>query len=223
MKQRILQPSPPLGRSQQRGAAIFVVVMVLTLLTAIGVFAARTTSMVDMATGYARQSAQTEGVGVYAVQMGANELAEGRATSIGELMEERTETCPSNRGIANLPCRKVLDNELRARVVSMAPSTALLDEQVAAAPGSLGPMLGASSQARAIEGNIMLEFIEDYQSAPPPGEDARYGAHEFTFNAWAQIRPVTTAANTNWCAANGASTGASIRAIRANVTVPGMM
>src|SRR5688572_24601151 len=47
------------SRRGERGAAVFIVVMAVVLLTGIGVFAVRTASMVDVAAGYDRQMTQT--------------------------------------------------------------------------------------------------------------------------------------------------------------------
>ena len=62
-------------RRHQRGATIFVVLLVITLLSGIGLFAARVTGSVDAATGYARQAAQAKGLALYATQMSAALLA----------------------------------------------------------------------------------------------------------------------------------------------------
>ena len=66
-------------RPAERGAALFVVVMVITLLTAVGIFAARSTSLVDAATGYGRQASQTIALADYGAKLVATELGEGRA------------------------------------------------------------------------------------------------------------------------------------------------
>jgi len=45
-------------RREQRGAAVFLVVMVMTIAAAIGVFSMRSASLADLAVGYSRQSTQ---------------------------------------------------------------------------------------------------------------------------------------------------------------------
>jgi len=47
-------------RASQRGAAIFVVVLALTLVTGLGVWSMRTTSLVDQASGFARAAGQSQ-------------------------------------------------------------------------------------------------------------------------------------------------------------------
>ncbi len=46
-------------RTDERGAALFVVVLVVTLLTAIGVFAMHATSLAQLSSGYSRRAAST--------------------------------------------------------------------------------------------------------------------------------------------------------------------
>ena len=61
-------------RRQQRGAAVFIVVMVLTIVSAIGVFSMRSASLVDLATGYNRQSVQASFQAEYAARAAATYL-----------------------------------------------------------------------------------------------------------------------------------------------------
>ena len=55
-------------RSNERGAALFVVVLVITLLTAIGVFAMHATSLAQLGSGYSRRAAAA----LYLAEMAAN-------------------------------------------------------------------------------------------------------------------------------------------------------
>jgi Tfp pilus assembly protein PilX len=61
-------------RRRERGAAVFLVVMVLTIIAAIGVFSMRSASLVDLATGYSRQSVQATFVSEYAARAAATYL-----------------------------------------------------------------------------------------------------------------------------------------------------
>lgn len=61
-------------RRRERGAAVFLVVMVLTIVSAIGVFAMRSASLVDKATGYSRQSVQATAMAEYAARTAATYL-----------------------------------------------------------------------------------------------------------------------------------------------------
>jgi hypothetical protein len=61
-------------RRRQSGAAVFLVVMVLTIVAAIGVFSMRSASLVDLATGYSRQSVQATMASNYAARAAATYL-----------------------------------------------------------------------------------------------------------------------------------------------------
>ena len=95
-------------RASERGTAIFVVVLVITMLTGIGLFAARMTSSVDTATGFARQAAQAQGLTLYAGQLAADILVD-QAAVIKDAMEVAASAgmgavCPTNRGVTNTYC-----------------------------------------------------------------------------------------------------------------------
>ncbi len=83
----------------ERGAALFVVVLVLTLLTAVGLFAAQSATLVDRASGYSRQAAQTAYLAEYAVLASATQLGSGTAGAYRERMLSPTDTCRMNQGI----------------------------------------------------------------------------------------------------------------------------
>ena len=79
------------GRQQERGAAVFIVVMVVTLLTAVGIFAARSASLVDTASGYNRQSLQTEYVADYGVMLTASELSTEALSAYTSVAQQGTD------------------------------------------------------------------------------------------------------------------------------------
>lgn len=79
--------APLIERSRRRrreaGAAVFLVVMVLTIVGAIGIFSMRSASLVDMATGYSRQSVQTTAMAEYAARTAATYLESNPALVSG--------------------------------------------------------------------------------------------------------------------------------------------
>ena len=87
------------SRASQRGAALFVVVLVLTLLTAVGLFAAQSATLVDRASGYSRQAAQTAYLAELGVLASAAELGSGSAGAYRERMLSPTDECRMNVGI----------------------------------------------------------------------------------------------------------------------------
>lgn len=65
-----------MARRDQRGAAVFMVVMVITLVSAIGVFSMRSASLVDLASGYNRQNVQAAFMAEYAARAAATYLGD---------------------------------------------------------------------------------------------------------------------------------------------------
>ncbi len=86
-------------RSQERGAALFVVVLVLTLLTAVGLFAAQSATLVDQASGYSRQASQTSYLAEYGTLLATSELGSGAASAYRSRMIAAADTCRANQGI----------------------------------------------------------------------------------------------------------------------------
>ncbi|HEY2408073.1 MAG TPA: hypothetical protein VGI10_18830 [Polyangiaceae bacterium] len=125
----------------ERGAAVFIVVMVITLLTAIGVFAARSTSLTDVAAGFEREAAQTSYISQLATNAVAAELGGGMANAYLIQMRSKPETCLANSGITTSPapyCYRLFKSDLDART----PATGgeiLLD------PSSLSSTSGVSA------------------------------------------------------------------------------
>jgi hypothetical protein len=63
-------------RRAEGGMAVFLVVLVLTMVSAIGVFAMRSASLVDLATGFNRQSVQSTLMAEYAARAAASYLGQ---------------------------------------------------------------------------------------------------------------------------------------------------
>jgi hypothetical protein len=217
----------PIRSASERGTAIFVVVLVVTLLTGIGIFSARITTSVDSATGYVRQSAQAQSLSIYASQLAANMLT-NQAGLIKDTMETSAATnqgagCPSNRGFAGGFCAFRNNAELTSLVAST--TITLLAPQQEATPGSLGPKHGQSTVA-GIEGVMQIEFIDVARAIPRAGASMGSASstteipYEFGANAWAQIRPTITALSTNWCQSDAAATNANVQATRLYISVP---
>lgn len=62
---------PRPNHQAERGAAVFIVVMVLALVTALGIFAVRSASLAEVAAGYDREAAQTSLLAQYATSTSA--------------------------------------------------------------------------------------------------------------------------------------------------------
>lgn len=217
----------------QRGAALFVVVMVITLLTAVGLFAVRSTSLVDAATGYARQAAQTTALADYGLQLVASELGEGRADRVFQLMDRRDQYCPSYDFTPPLPapqpCYAYDYNQLEARVQQNTLNAAnVIEYQSSIGDGSLGPKLPSAGTPNGVDGVLVVEVFDAFEIANIKGANANKPAgREVTLNSRAQVRPFLGAlvqanqTTSTWCSTNaGATTAASLLSVRSQVMVP---
>lgn len=95
-------------RRRERGAAVFVVVMAVTVLTAVGLFAAHSATLADQAAGYDRLQSQTQQLAEYATLASAAELGSGTADAYVTMMQQGAMnpkvSCASNFGLTGVPC-----------------------------------------------------------------------------------------------------------------------
>jgi hypothetical protein len=226
----------------ERGAALFVVVMVITMLTGVGLFAARSTSLVDAATGYARQAAQAVALADYGAQLVASELGEGRAERVFQLMDLRNQFCPTygnpaawppawtTAGLTPQACYAYDYNQLEARVQTNTVKAAnILEYQDATKDGSLGPKFIDSSNAYGVDGVLVVEIFDAFQISNIQGENAaKPSGREVTINSMAQIRPFSaenqrSQDNATWCSTNAsAGNAASLLSVRSQLVVPSL-
>lgn len=216
---------------------MFIVVLVITLLTAIGIFAVRSTSLVSSAVGFHRQATQTALLTEYAGRAVTTELGDGAAKTYLDQVGQGADVCDSNNNLvlsdldptitAPTPCYKLYISEISDRVGNLT-GTSVLSDATAITGGSLGPAFGAAGQATSSEGVFVVEMIEPAESVPTAGsaQGGNNPANSFrdvslTLTAFAQIRPFdTTLSGTDpWCAPNNLSASASVSALRAHVTL----
>lgn len=99
--------SPRTRLARKRGTAIFVVVMVITLLTAVGIFATRSAALATTSAGYIRQSAQNHYVDELGVLAASEEMgAPSRSDAYVRYLKGDTgfqdsgsPACPSMAGV----------------------------------------------------------------------------------------------------------------------------
>ena len=159
-------------RQHERGAAVFIVVMVVTLLTAVGVFAIRSASLVDVASGYNRQSLQTEYVSDYGVLLTAHELSTQAASAYTNVAQSGTDDCLSTSGVntavvGNPFCYAFQSQELGERF-----STDGLFNDSDGLPGTLIDPVGADADdADNLEARFVVEMTEAFQTGNARGAD----------------------------------------------------
>jgi hypothetical protein len=214
-------------RPSERGAAVFIVVMVIALLTGIGVFAARSVSLVDMATGYDRQATQTRLISDYAGRFVTSELGAGDAKAYLGLFAGGTDRCRSNDAAlpvqvgSPLPCYVFEAPDITTLIQRRTPSQTVFADQSTSAAGSLGPEIITGNASSALEGLMRIEIIDAFSGETAAGSRPDgFMAMQFTITAYAQVRNVSGV--TAWCANPNISTGASLQALRAHITIPGI-
>jgi hypothetical protein len=223
------------ARRHERGAAVFIVVLAVSLLTAIGVFALRSASLVDQAAGYNRQASQTFYLSEYAARAVSAEVGDGAARNYIDKVATGTDVCYVNKlldpnaldpNATYLPCYKLFLNEIGARVDGHFSGNKLLSAQSTGAAGSLGPKLDLTGAIMPTEGVFVVEMTDPAESTPTPGSAVggnnpanTFRDVQLTFTAYAQVRPLDALPDDPWCAANSLSTSASVTSLRAHVTL----
>ena len=182
-------------RHGERGAAIFIVVMVLTMLTAIGVFAIRAATLAQAASGYDRQNTQNHYVGEFGLLTAVAELSTTKRSAYVDKMGKGIETCAATKGVTNLgsgiPCYHLYANDVAKAVASNFSGRQLFEPPSGTGssllPGSLGPV--------ALDGDFVVEMTDPGPvGLPVAGTDVGGSASKFrylqvTLTSVGQVRP----------------------------------
>jgi hypothetical protein len=196
---------------------VFIVVMVMTLLAAIGIFAVRATSLVDLASGFNRQAIQTSYLSQYGTMAALAQLGSGTAQAYVYKVRAATEPCRSNEGVDKTadptpPCYKLFASELNAAVQTHG-SEDLIEPTVSGKDsGSFGPN-------SPMTGDFVVEMTDPGPAGTPvAGTDLGKTDQDFeyvklTLTTVAQVR-----LNTNVCT-EGAANSSGQQAMRAHVVV----
>jgi hypothetical protein len=194
-------------RRAQRGMAVFLVVLVLTMVSAIGIFSMHSASLVDRASGFNRQNVQATAM----VEFGAR----GAATWVN-----------SNRDIVNTTTRidgcatSLLAADPNA-ICSVLKDTSLkqLFDQTAPAPfddGLMGQLSSPWDQAT-IRAEMATELTEPFNANATALPGSGGTIKEMTVTTQARIFPTDTGSTT--VCANGAKGAMSQQRVRAHVLV----
>jgi hypothetical protein len=186
-------------RAAERGAAVFVVVMVMTMLTAVGIFAIRAASLAGAASGYDRQSTQNHYVSEYGLFGAVAELSTGRRNSYVTKLGQGAETCNAEKGVTNpggtVPCYHLFANDVQKAVTAAFSGRPLFEATSTSGttmtPGSLGPA--------ALDGDFMVEMTDPGPvGMPVAGSDVggtgpKFRYLQVTLTATGQVRPTGNA------------------------------
>jgi len=208
-----LRVSDTLERSRRRqresGAAVFLVVMVLTIIAAIGVFSMRSASLVDKATGYSRQSVQATAMAEYAARTAATYLE-----SKPDLVSSTTRVDGCEQALQDIdpdaPCTVFKNGLLGEALMENSPSSP--------ENGMTGIMSlpGAPTQ-------IAVEFVTQMSEPSMASITASPGFtaglfKQVTFTSIARVFP-TAGSDTTMCSPAARGT-VSQQTVRAHVIVP---
>lgn len=202
-----------LNRGSERGAALFVVVLVITLLTGVGVYAVHTSTLVDRAAGQSNQAAQS----AYATEL-STLVAVAHLGTVGggvraQFAAQGTTECAGNQGIdvtqyGKPACLKLNDADLTSQT-----GKPVLDDDSLSALGTELPLKFRYE----IEGTDMSS-----PSNPMPGMDlsgnAKLGYRKFALTSSTYVFPDDDDPATNVCA-GGIATITGQHQIRAHVIV----
>jgi len=212
------------SRRSERGAVIFIVIMVLTVLSAIGIFAARAAGLNQRMSGYARQATQTAYVAEYGTLAMIDELSGDRKAIYLAEMAKGTELCRADERISGvatmgLPCYRVYMSELQDRLQEDKSGITMFDDTAA---GSFG-----STELR---GDFVVELTDRSRAGraiagmDQGGVGPRFRYDQVTLTTTGQVRPNPGAAvpNTAVCSTTDEQMAAQVagtRSMRAIVQV----
>ena len=177
-------------RQAQRGAAVFIVVMVLTLLTAVGIFAVRSASLADVAAGYDREASQASLIAQYATTTTVAWLGTTAGNSMVNPKGMPSSTmCTSNKG-QNLPCFKT-GSALLETWTFQASGEDLFETSSSSLNANTKPTTDADFQLEITEGSKTGQLTMGNQTS----------SVQMTVTVIAQVRPAGACVNgvgTTW-------------------------
>lgn len=173
----------------ERGAALLVVVLVVVLLTAIGVFAVHVTGLSQLASGYSRRAASAFYVAEFATNALASDIS-GNPASYEQEMDKggdcRQIAATIRAGVPSgrvLPCRPEDTSSLEARL----PGAVTGDAE--------GGTFGLLSRDGRVQASIRTEMTEHISAAElKAGEDVSKKLSAATLTVTGRLLPVTTSA-----------------------------
>jgi len=128
-------------RGSERGAAMFIVVMVITVLAAIGAFSVRAASLAQLASGYVRQSTQNQHISEYGLLAVVTEMNTLRKDLYrNRMLAQPDPSCYSTQGAANPACYKFHGQDIQVNLTNPLFEAAAATEEGTLVPGSLGPL-----------------------------------------------------------------------------------
>jgi hypothetical protein len=200
------------GRRNRRGAAVFVVMMAIILLTGVGMWAVHLAGLTDAASGYARAAAQAQYTGELGIVAGSGYLSiPGFADANYAVAVATPDDCWSVSQTATPGefCKAMpmtdIDTAIAAETLNFGSvSYNLMD--LGAAQGSLGPVAGV------LDGNFILEMSEPRPAVVEGMDVGQLKYQTVTLTSYGIVRPQNGAFCTGAQGENAVATQVGMRA-----------
>ena len=164
-----------------------IVVMVTSLITAIGMLAVRNISQVDAAAGYGRQSAQTMALAEMGATAAAAQLANNKTFYVRNSLNPLL-GCDANRGLPNRACYPLAQAEIEQTTASASGGRMLEPTVAGTDTGSFGPV-------SSVTGFIDIEVTDIHRAnIHEAGSDLEVSPLDATLTATARVMPTMAAA-----------------------------
>lgn len=179
-------------RTGERGASVFIVVLVIAMLTAIGVFAARSSRLSTTASGHARQMTQTHYLTEYGMELSVAVLSTNISAHVKRMRTTPDTKCFAMANAIGPSCLQIYPPNLQKQLL---PQGALLQPPTAAEAGSLG--------AGSIDSSFSIEMTSYTQGAAVAGYDlsptstANFKFATIVMTGISQVRPTGAASWTS--------------------------
>lgn len=181
------------ARAQERGAAVFIVMFAIVLLSGLGIWSMQTASLVDQASGYSRAAMQTQYTAELGVQAGTAYLSvPGWASANYRSALAKPDSCNATLALSLRLSRNPFCKSIHMKEISTITSRPeqgqrpILDN---GEQGSLGPTI--SSAANSLEGDFVLEMTDPEPAIVPGTNLARPLYYRVTLTSQGYVRPGT--------------------------------
>jgi hypothetical protein len=201
-------------RRAERGTTVVIVVMVTTLITAIGLFAVRNISQIDQAVGFSRQSAQTNAL----AELGTT-AAMSQIVVLGSYYTSQMDNgyqCLANGPYATRlgsTCYRIKQSEIEGTTIAAGGETLLEPAVAGSESGSFGPFANTT-------GFVSVEMTEKYKATGNTAGTKQGSGSTFdvTLTTTANVRPIST--DPDPCG-NSVPAVSVKKVLRAHTIVPG--
>jgi hypothetical protein len=190
MTQRITAMSPArraairARRGRERGAAVFVVVLLISMLLGIGLFAARSASLATAASGHARQMTQSQYLAEYGILLSRAELDDTQAVQVWrDLALKPGAACYGQAQMSNPHCAVYCSQRAQAKL----------------AAGSQNMLEAWSLGSDKTEGIFCVQLTDWKRSdIPQPGTDGSLKPYAVTATSIAVVRNQNAQDTVGW-------------------------